>query len=111
MRHRRPARLAAVATLATLAPLTPLTLGSPAIAATSALTLSNPGFEDGATGWTFTSGTGVATNAPHGGAKLAYLDAGSGNKVAQTITASGDGTYDFSAWIATGGPGEGSSPG
>ncbi|WP_331734295.1 hypothetical protein OH786_36080 (plasmid) [Streptomyces atratus] len=105
MRHRRPARLAAVATLATLAPLTPLTLGSPAIAATSALTLSNPGFEDGATGWTFTSGTGVATNAPHGGAKLAYLDAGSGNKVAQTITASGDGTYDFSAWIATGGPG------
>ncbi|MFE5097294.1 hypothetical protein ACFRCI_45185 [Streptomyces sp. NPDC056638] len=105
MRHRRPARLAVVATLATLAPLTPLTLGSPAIAATSALTLSNPGFEDGTTGWTFTSGTGVATNAPHGGARLAYLDAGSGNKVAQTITASGDGTYDFSAWIATGGPG------
>lgn len=105
MRHRRPARLAVVATLATLAPLTPLTLGSPAIAATSALTLSNPGFEDGTTGWTFTSGTGVATNAPHGGTMLAYLDAGSGNKVAQTITASSDGTYDFSAWIATGGPG------
>ncbi|MFD4862694.1 hypothetical protein [Streptomyces atratus] len=105
MRHRRPARLAVVATLATLAPLTPLTLGSPAIAATSALTLSNLGFEDGTTGWTFTSGTGVATNAPHGGSKLAYLDAGSGNKVAQTITASGDGTYDFSAWIATGGTG------
>ncbi|WP_326770796.1 hypothetical protein OG978_44730 (plasmid) [Streptomyces sp. NBC_01591] len=105
MRHRRPVRLAVVATLATLAPLTPLTLGSPAIAATSALPLSNLGFEDGTTGWTFTSGTGVATNAPHGGAKLAYLDAGSGNKVAQTITASGDGTYDFSAWIATGGTG------
>ncbi|MFD0337110.1 hypothetical protein ACFVH0_00155 [Streptomyces sp. NPDC127117] len=105
MRHRRPARLAVVATLATLAPLTPLTLDSPAIAATAALTFSNPGFEDGTTGWTFTSGTGVATNAPHGGAKLAYLDAGSGNKVAQTVTASGDGTYDFSAWIATGGPG------
>ncbi|MFI5771214.1 hypothetical protein ACIA74_22225 [Streptomyces sp. NPDC051658] len=105
MRHRRPARLAVVATLATLAPLTPLTLGSPAIAATSALPLSNPGFEDGTTGWTFTAGTGVATNAPHGGARLAYLDAGSGKKVAQTITASGDGTYDFSAWIATGGPG------
>ncbi|GGT56106.1 hypothetical protein GCM10010207_65220 [Streptomyces atratus] len=105
MRHRRPVRLAVVATLATLAPLTPLTLGSPAIAATSALTLSNLGFEDGTTGWTFTSGTGVATNAPHGGSKLAYLDAGSGNKVAQTTTASGDGTYDFSAWIATGGTG------
>ncbi|MGW1410927.1 hypothetical protein [Streptomyces sp. NPDC002403] len=105
MRHRRPARLAVVATLATLAPLTPLTLGSPAIAATSAPALSNPGFEDGTAGWTFTSGTGVATNAPHGGAKLVYLDAGSGNKVAQTITASGDGTYDFSAWIATGGTG------
>ncbi|AXE75694.1 hypothetical protein [Streptomyces atratus] len=105
MRHRRPVRLAVVATLATLAPLTPLTLDSPAIAATSALTLSNLGFEDGTTGWTFTSGTGVATNAPHGGSKLAYLDAGSGNKVAQTITASGDGTYDFSAWIATGGTG------
>ncbi|MFJ1829882.1 hypothetical protein [Streptomyces sp. NPDC088178] len=105
MRHRRPARLAVAATLATLAPFAPLTLGSPAIAATSALTLSNPGFEHGTTGWTFTSGTGVATNAPHGGAKLAYLDAGSDNKVAQTTTASGDGTYDFSAWIATGGPG------
>ncbi|MFJ7493748.1 hypothetical protein ACIQZB_21425 [Streptomyces sp. NPDC097727] len=105
MRHRRPARLAVVATLATLAPLTPLTLGSPAIAAASALTLSNPGFEDGTTGWTFTSGTGVATNAPHGGSRLAYLDAGGSHKVAQTTTASGDGTYDFSAWIATGGTG------
>ncbi|MEU7576128.1 hypothetical protein AB0B50_00755 [Streptomyces sp. NPDC041068] len=126
MRRPRPARLATLAALAVLVPLTPLTLGDPATAAPATpaasaapaapaaptapsaptpLGIENPGFEQGTAGWTFTTGTGVATNQPHGGAKLAYLDEGEGKKVSQKITAPRDGTYDFSAWIATGGTG------
>lgn len=67
------------------------------------LPVVNPGFEQGATGWQFTGGTGVATNYPHGGDRLVYLDAGAGKKVSQTLTAIGPGSYDISAWIATGG--------
>ncbi|WP_431896149.1 hypothetical protein [Nonomuraea sp. bgisy101] len=65
----------------------------------------NPGFEKDTEGWTFTAGTGVATNMPHGGAKLIYLDAGPGRSVSQTITVPAAGTYSVSAWIATGGAG------
>ncbi|AUH39994.1 hypothetical protein [Streptomyces sp. CMB-StM0423] len=112
MKRHRPARLATVTALATLVPLAPLLLshpagaGTPATAATPApLDVQNPGFENGAAGWTFTAGTGVATNRPHGGTNLAYLDAGAGRKVSQQITAPSDAAYDFSAWIATGGTG------
>ncbi|GAA2694159.1 hypothetical protein GCM10010400_69670 [Streptomyces aculeolatus] len=115
MKSHRPARLATLTALATLVPLTPLVLSQPAGAdaragaATAAapvpLEVRSPGFEDGAAGWTFTSGTGVATNRPHSGKNLAYLDAGAGGKVSQKITAPADGTYDISAWIAAGGPG------
>ncbi|MEU0567366.1 hypothetical protein ABZ297_18555 [Nonomuraea sp. NPDC005983] len=69
------------------------------------LVVVNPGFEKGAEGWTFTDGTGVATNNPHGGAKLIYLDAGAGRSVSQVITSPAAGRYTISAWIATGGPG------
>ncbi|MFF2616832.1 hypothetical protein [Kitasatospora sp. NPDC058046] len=56
-------------------------------------------------GWTFTPHTGTATNNPHGGARLAYLDAGPGYAVSQQVTAVTAGSYDLSAWIATGGAG------
>ncbi|MFE0702245.1 hypothetical protein [Streptomyces sp. NPDC058872] len=103
MRRTRPARMALVAALTLL---TPLVLDGQVVAAGQPLlTLANPGFELGSTGWTFTPGTGVASNIPHGGTKLVYLDAGAGRKVSQTVTAAAPGTYDFSAWIATGGPG------
>ncbi|MCX4553615.1 hypothetical protein OG204_32925 [Streptomyces sp. NBC_01387] len=103
MRRTRPTRLATIAALAVLAPLTPLLLAEPATAAPAPLTIENPGFEEGTDGWTLTSGAGVASNKPHGGSKLAYLDAGHGKQVSQKIKVPGDGTYDFSAWIATGG--------
>ncbi|MFI6602393.1 hypothetical protein ACIBHX_39595 [Nonomuraea sp. NPDC050536] len=79
---------------------------TPAQAATGGpLVVVNPGFEKGADSWTFTSGTGVATNYPHGGAKLIYLDDGPGKSVSQTITVPTTGSYSISAWIATGGAG------
>ncbi|MDV9188055.1 hypothetical protein R6L23_07460 [Streptomyces sp. SR27] len=106
MRHTRPARLALVAATTLLTTLAPALGGGPAAAAAQPpLTITNPGFEQGSTGWTFTQGTGVATNIPHGGSRLIYLDAGAGRKVSQTVTAGGPGTYDFSAWIATNGTG------
>ncbi|KIF03507.1 hypothetical protein PL81_23850 [Streptomyces sp. RSD-27] len=113
-------RTALLTALALLAPLTALTLAGPAAPARAAeslpgpsggstapapLAVVNPGFEQGATGWEFTAGTGVATNYPHGGGRLVYLDAGAGKKVAQTLTATGPGAYDVSAWVATGGAG------
>ncbi|MFG2630241.1 hypothetical protein [Streptomyces sp. NPDC048473] len=109
-------RLSLLSACALLAPLTlgarasaaaPTESGSTRTTATAhapvLLTVANPGFEQGSGGWQFTHGTGVATNYPHGGTKLIYLDSGAGNKVSQTVTASAQGTYDISAWIATGG--------
>ncbi|MFC4008369.1 hypothetical protein ACFOY2_14150 [Nonomuraea purpurea] len=78
---------------------------TPARAAAGPLVIVNPGFEKDAEGWTFTQGTGVATNKPHGGAKLIYLDSGAGKSVSQAITAPAAGRYTISAWIATGGAG------
>ncbi|MFD8783228.1 RICIN domain-containing protein [Kitasatospora sp. NPDC059599] len=72
---------------------------------TEPLVLANPGFEQGADGWTLTAHTGIATNNPHGGARLAYLDAGTGYAVSHRATAVTAGGYDLSAWIATGGAG------
>ncbi|MFF5763881.1 hypothetical protein ACFY8F_15260 [Streptomyces tanashiensis] len=77
----------------------------PSAPAPAPLAVTDPGFEQGGTGWEFTAGTGVAVNNPHAGSRLAYLDAGSGMKVSQTVTATGHGSYLVSAWIATGGPG------
>lgn len=114
MRRSRMSLLSACALLATLAPLT---LSAPASATApperaglrtttmtpAPLTVVNPGFEQAQEGWQFTPGTGLATNAPHGGTRMIYLDSGAGKKVSQTVKASGRGTYDISAWIATGG--------
>ncbi|WP_282696927.1 hypothetical protein [Streptomyces sp. CC208A] len=107
MTRSRTVLASAVALLAALAPLTaaPAAAGTPPSAAPALLAVSDPGFEAGGQGWEFTSGTGTATNYPHAGARLAYLDAGSGLKVAQTVTATGHGAYVVSAWLATGGPG------
>ncbi|MFE7552746.1 carbohydrate-binding protein [Streptomyces gardneri] len=111
MTRSRLSLLSAVALLASLAaggsPATaapPATGAAPALAPT-VLTVTDPGFEQGGTGWEFTSGTGVGSNYPHAGRRQAYLDAGSGMKVSQTVTATGHGGYLVSAWIATGGPG------
>ncbi|MFE6056979.1 RICIN domain-containing protein [Kitasatospora sp. NPDC056446] len=72
---------------------------------TEPLVLTDPGFEQGGDGWTLTAHTGIATNNPHGGTRLAYLDAGTGYAVSQQATAATAGGYDLSAWIATGGAG------
>ncbi|BAU87898.1 hypothetical protein SLA_7032 [Streptomyces laurentii] len=98
------ALLAALAPLA-VAPAAPAAETEAAPTAPALLTVSDPGFEAGGSGWEFTPGTGTAVNYPHAGARLAYLDAGSGMKVSQTVTAAGHGSYAISAWIATGGPG------
>ncbi|MFE5597355.1 hypothetical protein [Streptomyces sp. NPDC056549] len=95
---------------AALAFLTPLATAQadparPSAPAPALLAVTDPGFEQGGKGWEFTTGTGVAVNNPHSGNRLAYLDAGSGMKVSQTVTATGRGGYLVSAWIATGGPG------
>ncbi|WP_230993333.1 hypothetical protein [Streptomyces endocoffeicus] len=105
----RPSRLPALSVLSALGALAVTLLpagGTPAAATPPALlTVTDPGFEQEGAGWTLTSGAGTATNLPHGGDRLLYLDAGPGKKASQTITARRSGTYDFSAWIATGGPG------
>jgi hypothetical protein len=64
------------------------------------LVFANPGFEQGSSGWTFTAHAGAATNNPHSGSGLAYLDAGTGYSISQSITAPDNGSYDFSAWLA-----------
>ncbi|MEU3749865.1 MULTISPECIES: hypothetical protein [Streptomyces] len=113
MTRSRLSLLSAVALLASLAaggsPAMagpPVSDDSPAAApAPAVLAVADPGFEQGGTGWEFTSGTGVGSNYPHAGSRQAYLDAGSGMKVSQTVTATGHGGYLVSAWIATGGAG------
>ncbi|NEA30730.1 NPCBM/NEW2 domain-containing protein [Streptomyces sp. SID13031] len=65
----------------------------------------NGGFEAGSEPWRFTDGAGRATNNPHSGQALAYLDAGPAYQVAQTLTVDADGNYTPSAWIATNGAG------
>lgn len=67
--------------------------------------IMNPGFESGTANWTFTGGAGTATNNPHTGSGFAYLDAGTANKVSQTITIGTDGTFTLSGWVAAAGTG------
>ncbi|MFI1170964.1 hypothetical protein [Streptomyces melanogenes] len=114
MTRSRTTLLCAVALLGTLAPLAlaqqpsaaqPSAAQAPVAGAPALLAVGDPGFEAGGGAWQFTSGTGVATNNPHSGSRLVYLDAGSGMKVSQTVTATGRGAHVLSAWIATGGPG------
>ncbi|HVQ18488.1 MAG TPA: hypothetical protein VMT27_05565, partial [Actinomycetes bacterium] len=67
--------------------------------------VANGGFEAGSEPWKFTEGAGRATNNPHSGQGLAYLDAGTGHQVAQALAVDADGNYTTSAWIATKGAG------
>ena len=67
--------------------------------------VNNPGFEAGAAGWTFTGACGTATNNPHTGSSLAYLDGGASNKVSQTVTIGSSGIYTLSGWVSAGGTG------
>ncbi|MEU8516551.1 hypothetical protein AB0C76_33950 [Kitasatospora sp. NPDC048722] len=86
-------------------PCTPRPAQSWTLTRTEPLLLANPGFEQGTEGWTFSTRTGLATNNPHTGTRLAYLDAGAGYRVSQEVTAVADGTYDLSTWIASGAAG------
>jgi hypothetical protein len=65
--------------------------------------LTNPGFEDSASGWQFSTGSGTATNIPRSGARLAYLDATADASIKQQRTVTESGTYQLSAWVATSG--------
>jgi hypothetical protein len=70
--------------------------------ATSPLNLlQNTGFEDGNTGWTFLNGTGVATNNPKTGSRLAYLNKGSSNVVLQKVTITETGNYTIKGWVGS----------
>jgi hypothetical protein len=72
--------------------------------ATAALQFQNARFSAGESGWTFTAGTGIGT-VSFSGTNGAFLDAGTGNSVSQTVTAARSGSYAISAWITTGGAG------
>jgi hypothetical protein len=65
----------------------------------------NGGFESGGAPWVFSAGSGRATNYPHSGQALAYLDAGSGYEVAQQLVVDVAASYATTAWIATNGAG------
>ncbi|GGG59604.1 carbohydrate binding domain-containing protein [Paenibacillus radicis (ex Gao et al. 2016)] len=67
--------------------------------------IKNAGFEAGTADWTFTSGTGIASNIPHSGSKLAYLDAGTAKQISQSFMIPESGTYTLKAWVAAGGSG------
>ncbi|HET6294006.1 MAG TPA: NPCBM/NEW2 domain-containing protein [Kribbella sp.] len=65
----------------------------------------NGGFESGGAPWVFSTGSGRATNNPHSGQALAYLDAGSGYEVVQQLQVDVAASYATTAWIATNGAG------
>ncbi|WP_233181555.1 glycosyltransferase family 39 protein [Paenibacillus sonchi] len=64
----------------------------------------NGGFEEGTSGWSFSTGTGVAGNNPYSGAGHAYLDIGSDKSIQQTFGAR-TGTYKLTAMVSAGGSG------
>ncbi|AIQ44966.1 hypothetical protein R70723_02885 [Paenibacillus sp. FSL R7-0273] len=68
--------------------------------------LLNGGFEEGAAGWVFSAGTGVAGNNPYSGSLLAYLDAGADKTVAQSFTVQPEpGEYTLAVMASAGGSG------
>lgn len=79
--------------------------GSPSASKTAIAELRNGGFEEGAAGWTFSAGTGVAENKPYAGSRLAYLDPGPGTSVSQTFTVPAAGDYRLSMMVSSGGSG------
>ncbi|MGW1208219.1 hypothetical protein ACWD5F_01130 [Streptomyces sp. NPDC002499] len=105
----KPSRLMLLTAVAVIVPLAPALSATAAADGTSAarpqLTIPDPGFENGGTGWTFTSGAGVGTGNRHGGERFLYLDAGAGKSGQVTVVAPRNGSYDFSAWIGSAGTG------
>ncbi|MEU5592735.1 hypothetical protein [Streptomyces sp. NPDC020298] len=105
----KPSRLMLLTAVALLTPITPASAASaaPRTATDSRpqLALPDPGFENGGTGWTFDPGTGVGQGNVHSGSRFLYLDAGLGRTARQTLVAPRDGSYDFSAWVASAGAG------
>ncbi|WP_369373225.1 NPCBM/NEW2 domain-containing protein [Promicromonospora sp. Populi] len=97
--------LLAVALLAPLALLTPSVTAAGAPGDFGNELVVNGGFEAGSDPWVFTEGTGRATNYPHSGQGLAYLNASTEYKVSQPLTVEAGGSYTTSAWIATAGAG------
>lgn len=78
-------------------------VGAELDAATAAAdsTFGNGGFESASPAWTIAGNGGIAGNAPHSGSKLAYLDGGSANSLAQRFTVTTAGTFLATAWIAS----------
>ncbi|MEU6554324.1 hypothetical protein ABZ915_29240 [Streptomyces sp. NPDC046915] len=105
----KPSRLMLLTAVALLTPIAPASAATaaPRTAADShpQLALPDPGFENGGIGWTFDPGTGVGQGNVHGGTRFLYLDAGLGRTARQTLVAPRDGSYDFSAWVASAGTG------
>lgn len=68
--------------------------------------LINGGFEEGPAGWSFSEGTGVASNNPGAGTSLAYLDAGADTTIVQAFTVQNPpGDYKLSVLVSAGGSG------
>ncbi|WP_249896631.1 glycosyltransferase family 39 protein [Paenibacillus sp. PK3_47] len=66
----------------------------------------NGGFEIGASGWSFSEGTGVASNNPGSGTYLAYLDPGADKVITQLFNAPAEpGEYRLSVMVSAGGGG------
>ncbi|WHY20040.1 glycosyltransferase family 39 protein [Paenibacillus sp. G2S3] len=64
---------------------------------------TNGGFEEGISGWNFSSGTGVATNNPYNGSYLAYLDPGFDKTITQSIRIAEPGEYKLGIMVSAGG--------
>lgn len=82
-----------------------IALGAVPAAAAEGSLLVNGGFELGAAPWVFAGGAGIATNNPHSGSALAYLDDGDANSISQDLSVPTGGEYRAEAWVATGGAG------
>ncbi|WNS41629.1 phospholipid carrier-dependent glycosyltransferase [Paenibacillus sp. MMS20-IR301] len=77
---------------------------APEVTAAAAGDFRNGGFEEGTPGWSFTAGTGVASNNPYAGRGLAYLDPGTDKSVSQLFAAE-PGEYKLSVMVSSGGSG------
>ena len=60
---------------------------------------TNPDFEDGTTGWTFSGNAGIGTNHPYFGGKHFYTS-GSSAAISQTVTIPKSGEYRLSAALS-----------
>ncbi|MFF1819592.1 NPCBM/NEW2 domain-containing protein [Kribbella sp. NPDC058245] len=107
MRYIRKARQIVVTGLLAFALVIPPAAGATAAGQDDGLheLVVNGGFETGGDPWVFSAGSGRATNNPHSGQALAYLDAGSGYEVSQQLQVDVAGNYTATAWIGANGAG------